>query len=246
MWLGGIAIFPVLVFAQYTSTNYQSNEVQFGVGGDNSQASTNYSSSVSVGSLGVGNTSSTSYQAYSGFLTPNEPFLSMTINTSTVPLGTLTTSTTATGTATFTITVYVDSGYTVQTVSTPPKYTSGATSHTLTGMAQAATTIGKEEFGINLRANTSPASFGADPANQPAGSGTTFANGQAATGYSTANQYKYTAGDTIACTGTGGTCGNASGWGQTIYTISYIADISPATPAGDYSVTQDLVAVATY
>ena len=84
--------------------------------------------------------------------------------------------------------------------------------------------------------------MGADPSPQPNSS---FANGQAATGYSTVNQYKYSQGDIIACSGSSGSC-SGSGWGATIYTISYIANISLITPAGNYSVNQDLVAVATY
>ena len=238
-----LAIFSSgIAYAQYTSTNYQSNEVFFGTGGDNSQSSTNYNAHASIGALGVGNGTSTNYQAYSGFLTPNEPFLSMTVNTATVSLGTLATGSAATGTSTFTVTAYVDSGYTVQSVSQPPSYTSGSGSHTLAGMSLGNSIPGSEQFGMNLRANTLPSTLGADPSPQPSSS---FANGQAATGYSTVNQYRYTAGDVIACSGTSGTC-SGTGWGQTIYTISYIANISLITPAGNYSVNQDLVVVATY
>jgi hypothetical protein len=38
----------------------------------------------------------------------------------------------------------------------------------------------------------------------------------------------------------------SSGWGQTNFTISYIANISLVTPAGNYIMTHDLVVVATY
>lgn len=236
--LGGVAL------AQYSSSNYKANEIQFGAGGDTGQSSANYKAQASVGSLGVGQASSANYQAYSGFLTPNEPFLEMQIDSTTVNLGNLSTTATATGTAAFHVRAYIDSGYTVQTVSQPPTTTSGSQSHTLAAMTSLGTsTIGTEQFGINLRANTSPATFGADPANQPSN---TYAFGQAASGYNTVNQYKYNPGDIIACSGSGGTCGNASGWGLTNYTIAYIANISLVTPAGNYSMTQDLVAIATY
>ena len=237
LFFGGVAL------AQYSSPNYQSNEVFFGSGGDTGQSSPNYQAQASVGSLGVGQYSSGNYQAYSGFLTPNEPFLEMAIDSGPVNLGTLSLSATATGSATFHVRAYIDSGYTVQTVSQPPSMTSGAGSHTLAGMGLGAPVVGTEQFGINLVHNTIPTTFGADPAPQP---DSTYAFGQAASGYSTSNQYQYNAGDTIVCTGSGGTCGNASGWGQTDYTISYIANISLVTPAGSYSVNQDLVAVATY
>ncbi len=236
-------IFSGTVFAQYSSTNYKSNEVYFGSGGGTG-SSTNYQAQQSLGNLGVGRYNSTNYQAFGGFLTPNEPFLEMQIDTVTpVDLGTLDTAATKTGIAQFHVRAYIDSGYTVVTANQPPTYTSGAGSHTLTGMSLGGSSIGVEQFGINLRANTSPASFGSDPAPQPS---STFAFGQAATGYNTINQYKYSAGDTIACSGTSGSCGTVSGWGQTNYTISYIANISLFTPAGKYSMVQDLVAIATY
>jgi hypothetical protein len=228
-----------VVRAQYSSTNYSSNEVFFGSGGDNNQNSANYNASVSAGALGVGRGSSTNYQAYSGFLSPNEPFLELSIDTALVDLGVLDTSTTKTGSANFHVRAYIDSGYTVQTLSSPPSYTSGAQTHTLAAMSTlGASSAGTEQFGINLVHNTSPATFGNDPSPQPNG---TFATGVAAAGYNTANQYKYNLGDTIVQTPSG-----SSGWGQTNYTISYIANIKILTPAGSYSMTQDLVVVATY
>lgn len=184
----------------------------------------------------MGYYSSTHYKAYSGFLTPNEPFLEFGIDTSTVNLGTLDTGSTKTGTAGFHVRTYVDSGYTVQTMSQPPTST-GPYPHTLMAMSSlGSSSTGTEQFGINLVANTSPATFGTNPVPFPDSS---FANGQAATGYNTANQYKYHLGDTIA-----GSSGN--GWGLTNYTISYIANISIVTPAGSYTMVHDLVVVATY
>ncbi len=240
--LAGVSSFMVMgatAFAQYTSPNYKSNEVFFGSGGDLQSSSSNYQAQSSVGALGVGNFSSSAYQSYLGFLTPNEPFLELNITTSVVSLGILDASSTKTGTANFNVRTYIDSGYTVQTISQPPSYTSGVNTHYLTNMAaQGTSTIGTEQFGINLKQNTSPASFGSNPSPQPNGN---FATGIAAPGYDTANQYKYNAGDIVAETPSG-----SSGWGQTNFTISYIANISQLTPAGNYSMVHDLVVIATY
>ncbi|MBX4201387.1 hypothetical protein KW803_00625 [Candidatus Saccharibacteria bacterium] len=233
------AITSGLASAQYNSSNYKANEVFFGTGGDNNQSSANYKASVSAGALGVGQVSSSNYQAYSGFLTPNEPFLEFSIDTSNVNLGALDPSSTGTGTANFHVRAYINTGYTVQTVSQPPSYTSGLSSHTLAPMTSLGTsTIGTEQFGMNLRQNNSPASFGNDPSPQPNG---TYATGVAATGYDTPDQYKYNVGDIIAQTPPG-----SSGWGQTNFTISYIANMGSLTPAGDYMMIHDLVVVATY
>jgi hypothetical protein len=240
--LGIIASIVLLVsgkgLAQYSSSNYKANEVFFGSGGDTGQASANYKASVSAGALGVGNYASTNYKAYSGFLTPNEPFLEMQIDSTNVDLGTLDANSANTGNATFHVRAYINTGYTVQTVSQPPTYTTGLTSHTLTPMSLGASSPGTEQFGINLVHNTAPANFGTNPSPQPNGS---FATGVAAAGYNTANQYKYNAGDIIAQTPSG-----SSGWGLTDFTISYIANISLLTPAGNYTMAHDLVIVATY
>jgi len=233
-----VVLVPRLGLAQYSSSNYKANELIFGSGGDTGQSSSNYSASVSAGGLGVGNYASTNYKAYSGFLTPNEPFLEMQIDSTTVNLGTLDANSANTGNATFHVRAYIDTGYTVQTVSQPPTYTSGTSSHTLAAMSLGASSPGTEQFGINLVHNTLPANFGADPSPQPNG---TFATGVAAVGYNTANQYKYQAGDIIAQTPSG-----SSGWGLTDFTISYIANISLLTPAGNYTMVHDLVIVATY
>jgi hypothetical protein len=231
--LGGAAL------AQYSSSNYKSNEVFFGSGGDNNQSSAHYNASVSAGGLGVGNYASTNYKAFSGFLTPNEPFLELQIDTASVNMGTVDPATTRTGQADFHVRAYIDTGYTVQTMSQPPKYTSGSDTHTLNAMTTlGGSTAGTEQFGINLMHNTSPANFGNDPSPQPDG---TFATGVATTGYNTANQFKYNVGDVVAKTPSG-----SNGWGLTIYTISYIANASILTPAGDYQMVQDLVVVATY
>lgn len=231
--LGGVAL------AQYSSNNYQANEVFFGAGGDTNQSSANYQASVSAGALGVGNYASTNYKLYSGFLTPNEPFLELGIDTSTVDMGAVDPATTDTGAANFHVRAYLNSDYVVETLSQPPSYTSGTQSHTLTAMSSAgASAAGTEQFGINLVHNTSPANFGSDPSPQPDG---TYATGVAAPGYDTANQFKYQVGNVIAKTPSG-----SSGWGLTNYTISYIANASIITPAGRYVMVQDLVAVATY
>lgn len=234
-----MVIFSGAALAQYSSNNYSANEVFFGSGGDNNQSSANYNASVSAGALGVGQYSSANYQVFSGFLTPGEPFLELGIDTATVDMGTVDPATTITGAAAFHVRAYINSGYTVQTLSNPPSYTSGAATHTLAAMASlGASSVGTEQFGINLVHNTSPATFGNDPSPQPNGS---FADGVAAAGYATTNQYKYVIGDTIA-----GTVPGTSGWGLTNYTISYIANASIITPAGSYQMVQDLVAVATY
>jgi len=98
-----------------------------------------------------------------------------------------------------------------------------------------ASSSGTEQFGINLVANTSPATFGSNPAQIP---NSTFSFGQAASGYNTPNLYKYVNGDTVAS--------SSSSSGETDYTISYIFNISSTTPGGTYTMNHVLVATSTF
>ena len=218
--------------AQSSSTNYQVNEVFFGSGGALNVCSTNYCAKESAGETAVGNTKSTNYQAQGGFNTDRTPYLQFLVTNTNTDLGVLSTGSTATTTATFSVKDYLSSGYTVVNASPPPKNGS-YTMHNLT--SPTASSSGSEQFGINLVANTSPTTFGADPSQNP---NNTFGFGTAASGYNTANQYKYVNGDAIAS--------SSKSSGETDYTISYIFNISSVTPGGTYTFNHVLVATATY
>lgn len=225
---------PVRILAQpYTSPSYKVEEYFFGSGGELESTSGTLKSRTSAGALAVGSATSTSFALAAGNVTAYEEYLEFAVNGGVASLGTITTTSTGTGTGTFTVRSYLSSGYVVKTISNPPTNESGEILDAMS--AAAASAAGTEQFGINLVANTSPATFGAVPAQQPDG---TFAYGQAATGYSTANMYKYTVGDTIAT--------SLRGIGQTNYTISYIVNINRTTSAGLYSMQHDLVATSTF
>jgi hypothetical protein len=139
-------------------------------------------------------------------------------------------------TGTFSVKAYLASGYTVVNATPGPQYAT----HTLANMPTPATSApGTEQFGINLVANTTgcsaPNNFGANPVQAP---DSTFGFGQVAGGYDTCGQFKYNNGDAIAYS-------NSSS-GETDYTISYLFNISPVTPAGEYHLNHVLVATATF
>ena len=230
-----LAAYPMHAFAQtYSSSSYQVNEATFNSGGGIDANSASYNARGSVGDLGVGEATSASYAAFGGSITPDQEYLELNVTGGTVDLGTLSTTSTGTGTSTFYVRAYLNGSYIVKTMSQPL----GNGGYTLAAMGTAgSSTQGTEQFGINLVANTSPATFGAAPVLTPSA---TFANGQASTGYNTANTFKYVVGDTIASSGSG------RAWGQTNYTISYIANVSPITPGGQFTTDHDIVVVATY
>lgn len=220
-----------------SSSNYQVNEYQFGSGGELENSSTSFKAQTSLGSLGVGRSSSTNYDMEAGFLTPNEPFLELFINSATVDLGTLDPSTTGTGSGTFWVRTYLSGAYVVQTMSQPPTSEGGAVINAKTALG--APILGTEEFGINLVDNSSP-DIGADSLNVPDDS---FADGTVASGYDTPDQFKYGVGDIIAHAAA--SVGNQA-VGRTDYTISYIANVSSITEAGTYTMVHDIVVVATF
>lgn len=232
-------VLPVGAYAQTSSSgSYRVEEAYFGTGGEVDLNSDSFNAQGGLGALGVGSSSSANFDAEAGFLTPSEPYLEFVVNTSSVDLGVLTTTSTGTGSATFYVRTYLSGTYSVVTLSSPPTSEGGAV--LAAKSAQGTSQQGTEEFGINLRANTAPASFGANPVNIP---DNTFADGQAAAGYDTVDNFKYAIGDTIARSQA--TAGNQA-VGQTNYTISYIANVSGITPAGSYTMLHDLMAVATY
>lgn len=216
----------------YVSPSYGVDEVFFGAGGVNDASSASYRARASLGDTGVGNSASSLYQIYGGFTTTEVPFLEFVVNNTTVDLGVVAIDSASTGSASFTVKAYLSGGYVVATVSDPPQNGS----YTLTNMATATTSSpGTEQFGINLRANTSPTNIGADPVQLPDAS---FSFGQVATGYNTPNQYKYVKNDVIAY--------SDKSSGITEFTMTYLMNINNTTPAGLYAMQHNLVATATY
>jgi hypothetical protein len=229
-----------LIFASYStisaradpplqSTNYRFDESSLGAGGLIQSSSSNFQSSSSIGDLGVGNSASSNFQIQAGSQTSPDPTLAFAINNGATNLGSFSPSGPAYATATFTVSNYTSYGYVVQIFGNAP--TNGA--HTITPLASTGTsTFGTEQFGINLVANTSPLSFGADPNHGQFGSGSATAN------YGTDGSFRFVDGETIAQA--------TQSSGVTTYTISYLVNVSSLTPGGQYTSNQTLVVTGTY
>jgi hypothetical protein len=95
--------------------------------------------------------------------------------------------------------------------------------------AQTASTVGVSQFGLNLRANATPA-VGANPAG--AGSGTYTA------AYGTDNQYRFNSGDGVAFAG--------APTNANTFTSSYVVNIGGAQAAGVYTATMTYVCTASF
>jgi hypothetical protein len=243
----GILGVPNILYAQSASPNYRIEESYFGTGGEVDASSSNYRARQSTGSLGVGSTSGAGFDAVAGATTPSEPFLEAAIMGPDIDLGIINPDTTSYAASqggacncTFYVRSYLSSGYAVVTGSTTLTSESNSTIDAKTTQGAPSTDKNVEEFGINLVANTTLASFGANPVNEPDDS---FADGKPAAGYNTPDQYKYNQGDVIATSPA--TTGN-QGVGRTNFTISYIAKSANMTPAGTYKMKHDIIVVPTF
>lgn len=152
--------------------------------------------------------------------------LTFTLSSATVALGTLTTSTTGSGTSAMTVSTNAATGYNVTVNGTT--LTSG--SNTITALSSpTASTQNTKQFGINLVANTTPSVGSA-----VSGSGT----GAAATGYNSANNYKFVTGDTVASA--------SVPTNSNTFTVSYIGNVDGSTAAGSYSTILTYIATANF
>ncbi len=224
---------PVAAHAQSSqSSNYKIDENFIGPGGLIDSSSPSYSGSESVGDTSVGDASSNNFKSKSGYTTTDDPRLVFEVSTSNVNFGALSSSTAVTATSDFSVINETSYGYIVQTVGSPPA--SGG--HSIDAMSVTGPSlVGVEQFGINLVSNTSPAVFGSNPQFIPDSS---FSSGAAASGYNTANNFRYVDGETIASA--------SASSGQTNYRISYIINAATTTPGGSYTGAQSLICTGTY
>jgi hypothetical protein len=177
----------------------------------------------------VGSSGSTNFQVAAGYNTTNDPNLSFIVNGGAINFPAFSAATAATTTVTFSVLNYTSYGYVVQLVGSPPK--NGLT--TISPIpANDISRLGTSQFGINLVANTSPASVGANPDNGG------FGFGLASTNYDIPNSYRFVSGETVAQA--------PKSSGVTTYTMTYLVNVPALTPGGQYTTDQTLIVTGTY
>lgn len=207
--------------ADMNSPSYSISADAISIGGGR-QVSGEYVEQNMLGEVGTGGLRSSSYIMDAGFLAMigNESVLTFEITKDTANLGTLVDNMVKADTATFRAATTAKSGYAISVYGN----SLSSTSHTITPLSSpSGPSTGNEQFGFNLRQNNNP-TIGNDPSG---------GNGQAATGYSTADAYKFASGDTIA------ESVNQSVY--TNYTASFIGNISGVSDAGEYSTNLTIV-----
>ena len=212
-----------------TSANYRLNESSIGSGSSLQSTSTSFKATNAVGDAAIGNSKSTAFQTNAGSNTSADPNLSVAITSGAITFPDFSAGAAAVTTATFSILNYTSYGYVVQIAGTAPTNNGKILPALATNTAS---TIGVEQFGINLVANTSPSSIGSNPDNGQYGFGGIAPN------YATPNSYRYVNGETIALA--------AKSSGQTNYTITLLVNVAGLTPGGQYSSSQTLIVTGTY
>lgn len=149
---------------------------------------------------------------------------------SSVSLGTITPTTSGTGTSQIGATTNATTGYTI--TYNGATLTSGGNTITPIGATAAASSQGTEQFGINLKANTSPTTFGADPA----GTGTAVPTTQ----YNTANSFAFVAGTPTSIVAP------TAADNFRLFTVSYLANVAGTTEPGTYTTTLTYVCTALF
>lgn len=225
---------PAVAQAQHTSPNYEIDEIFLGQGGELDACGTAFCADQSLGGIST-NASSPNYILGGGFGSPGDPAISIVVSNNIVDLGVLNESTTAAASANFEVSAYLVDGYIVRVEGEPPTNTTGPGTHNLTPLnSPNPSSIGTEQFGINLVANTTPG-IGANPVQYP---DDTFSYGEPEVGYDQEDYFKYVDGDIIAFSDVE--------TGQTIFTMSIMANIATSTPGGRYQTVLVLQAIATF
>lgn len=222
---------PAVQAVTSTSPNYQMTESQFGSSTADESCSDNLCARATIGDPAAGVSKAPASTASFGTVTPDEPTLEVIVEAGESHLGYLETSKTATASSSIKVRSYLSNGYMLQIIGTPPKIAN----HTLSSPATpTASTPGKEQFGINLVANTTP-NIGASPVQVPSDQ-TSFGTVEPA--YRTPNLFKFNSGDVVAR--------SDKESGRTDYTISMIINVSNSTPAGHYSSDFSAVVIPVY
>lgn len=239
MALFAILAAPAVFAAESSSSNYSVDRVFFGAGGELEACGTDFCAKQTAGEIAAGHLAGSAFRANAGFNVEREPYIAFSTAVGSTDIGYLGTGATATTEGSFAVKTYLASGYVVHLASDPPINTNNPTFDISGLTSQSASSIGTEQFGINLVENTlgcgAPANFGANPVQVP---DNTFSFGTVAADYDDCGLFKYVKGDTIAS--------SARSTGETDYTISFIYNISTLTANGEYNFDGVVVATSTY
>jgi len=222
---------PALIWARMNSTNYIIWADVFSSGGNEDSSSANYTLQDTIGEAIILSATSTSanYGIKAGFREMYaDQYITLSITDTAVELGTLSSSAVKSDSHDMTVATNATNGF--NAIVSGATLTSGANTITAMGAMALASALGTEQFGINLVANATPV-VGANPSG-------TAPIGSAADQYNMADLFAFTTGATVAT--------SSSAISSTLFTVSYIANITATTEAGTYTTTLTYAATANF
>lgn len=155
--------------------------------------------------------------------------LTFTLTSATVSLtstggsGVLVTGQDNTGTSTMQASTNAAHGYNITIGAGSTADLTSGSNHISALSSPTAHSVNASQFGLNLVDNATP-NVGSNPSS---------GSGSAATGYATADSFKYAPGDTVAS--------SSGASNTTTFTVSYLANVSASQAAGVYSATVDYI-----
>ncbi|MFA6322723.1 MAG: hypothetical protein WCX71_04590 [Candidatus Buchananbacteria bacterium] len=230
--VAAFSFFPLdFIFARMESSSYVIWADVFNSGGTEDGSSSNYKLQDSVGEGVILSSTSTSdtYGIKAGFreMYP-DAYIIFSLGNTSLDLGTLSISQPKTASHTMTIETNATNGFSI--TMTGNSLGSGANDINSIGATPAASIVGYEQFGINLVTNSSPA-VGANPSG-------TAPIGSAANHYNQSNYFAFQSGNTVAT--------SSVAINQTVFTVSYLANMASNSVSGSYSTTLTYSATANY
>ena len=217
------------VGAAMSSDNYKIDADSINVGG-NQSSSTNYKIEDTLGEVGTGDSESASYKTEAGYqaMWDYPPYLSFSLDGNHVSFGVLDSYLPSFETTGFTVSTNAHNGYAVTIAGNTLTHSNTSDTIDAIGATAASSSIGTEQFGINLRNNSTP-NVGAEPVG---GSGSAY--GQ----YAIADNFAFNSGDIIAS--------SSSFTYPTTFTISYLGNVGIDTEGGWYTTVLTLIATGRY
>jgi hypothetical protein len=229
---------PANIANAFESPNFKLEESTIGSGDIIQASSQNYTARGALGDIVVGRAGpdgGNGKQIKAGSQTSKDPTLKFKfLNANVKFTPTFSPSAASTSTAQFSVVNYTSYGYVIQLAGRPPangNYEITPISGTGPNSTKPSQP-GIEQFGVNMVANSLPVSFGSNP------NVGDFGEGVAETNYNIANEFRYVNGETIASA--------PKSSGETIYTLSYMVNVSSLTPGGKYTSNQTIIVTGTY
>jgi len=218
-----LLLFPGILDAAMTSSNYHIWQDALSSGGGEDQSSSNYDLADTIGGIIASHSSSTNNNIGAGFRNSEYSILFLSASQSSVEFGNLSTSATATGAITLNVFTNESAGVSVTYSGSTLTCSACSSVNTITaiGASASGSSAGTSQFGFNAiySSGTSPVASTISP-------------------YNSVGQYAFSSGDEIV--------NSSNPINETVFDINFIANIDGTESSGIYTTTIVYTATANF